>query len=772
MYRFNFKTIEITIILILLLIYFSFVFVKLLDTTLKNDMKEAVLDINKRCADLLYHHINHDIQLLETIAVFVREEMISNSPIEKVLQKIEKGKTTTSFSMIGYLYPDGKTYVNESSDVFEVDFEKEDFFIKALEGESIVSGAKIHVINHNKVIVYATPVFGQNDTIEGVLFAVQDTEAYEKIFSMPIFKGEGFVYIVSDSGEVIAPPFHEKRYQNLANVFPLLEGKVHTFSIQKDLAKMKQDMLDGGEDSFEYEMERVKKILAYSPVGINQWYLLFVAPTEEIAEKANTVVRSALLISVLIVSVFTLLLILILFVDYKGKDKLMHLAFDDAVTGYGNFSEFQMNVTNLLQREKQNNYALIYFDIDKFKIVNDIYGYKIGNKILRFIADIVNASLKDEEFFSRINGDRFIILMKYTQDNEIVERIKQMKEAITAYKENASWHYELIVKMGIYRIKEEGFALDALGRGEPKSGYFIDCSNALSAHNLNSMIDKAQLARQMIKNSSFNHFYAFYDRKIRNNILREKEIEADMQNALMNGEFVFYLQPKYSLSSQRIAGAEALVRWFPPGKRMMAPDLFIPVFEKDGFIITLDFYIFEQVCKKLRQWLNAGYQPVPIAVNLSRLHIYEQNMIDKTMNIIEKYNIPTRLIEFELTESAMFEKMDVLLEFGNKLKKLGFSIAIDDFGSGYSSLNMLKDISVDILKLDKAFFVTKDQERSNKVIAKFIELSKSLNIKVVSEGVETKEQVDFLASIGCDMVQGYYFAKPMPIVEFEKEYFS
>ena len=243
-----------------------------------------------------------------------------------------------------------------------------------------------------------------------------------------------------------------------------------------------------------------------------------------------------------------------------------------------------------------------------------------------------------------------------------------------------------------------------------------------------------------------------------------------MHEALNHGDFVFYLQPKYSLKTRTIAGAEALVRWIHPGKGLIPPDSFIPLFERNGFVTEIDFYMLEQVCQKMRTWLDKNYNVVPISINLSRQHLQKEETLSKISEVVSKYEIPVNLLEFELTESAMFEKMVFLADFGQKLRKSGFSISIDDFGSGYSSLNMLKDVEVDVLKLDKAFFENENQERGNQVISKFIELSKSLHMKVVSEGVETQEQVDFLTEVGCDMVQGYYFARPMPADEFEEKY--
>ncbi|MDX5700297.1 EAL domain-containing protein, partial [Clostridioides difficile] len=282
------------------------------------------------------------------------------------------------------------------------------------------------------------------------------------------------------------------------------------------------------------------------------------------------------------------------------------------------------------------------------------------------------------------------------------------------------------------------------------------------------IMDRANTARKTIKGGHKNSF-AFYDKEMHKKILKEKEIENSMVDALNNGEFIVYFQPKYSLSDYQIIGAEALVRWDNPQKGLIPPIEFIPVFERNGFIVNIDFYVFEEVCKKIREWMDEGQKVVPISVNLSRMHFVNSNFIEEFKLIVDKYKIPTRLIELELTETAVLDNIEGLLDTMNNLKEKGFVISMDDFGTGYSSLNLLKELPVDILKLDRAFFTEKDESNNEKiVISNVIKMAKELKMKVISEGVETISQVEFLKQIGCDMVQGYLFSKPMPVKEFEK----
>ncbi|MEG0378169.1 MAG: EAL domain-containing protein, partial [Eubacterium sp.] len=265
----------------------------------------------------------------------------------------------------------------------------------------------------------------------------------------------------------------------------------------------------------------------------------------------------------------------------------------------------------------------------------------------------------------------------------------------------------------------------------------------------------------------------FYNDDIRNRILEKQEIENDMQRGIDHEEFMVYIQPKYSLKTLSIKSGEALVRWKHPKKDIIPPDMFIPLFEENGFIVQLDMYMLKKVCKQLRTWIDSGKTPVSISVNQSRLHLHNPNYLRTIIQILETYQISPKWIELEITESAFFEDTEKMIEILNSLHEAGFKISMDDFGSGYSSLNMLQEITVDVLKIDKNFFKdSSNSDRGKKIVDNIITMASDLDIVVVAEGVETKEQVEFLKKTDCDLVQGYFFSKPLPMDEFEKKLFN
>lgn len=423
--------------------------------------------------------------------------------------------------------------------------------------------------------------------------------------------------------------------------------------------------------------------------------------------------------------------------------KNLRLSYTDKVTGTINYNYLQNKVNKIIKKNLQSKYAICYFDIDRFKFFNDIHGYDEGNKVLKLIAQIVTDKLEKNEYAARINADNFVAFLKCDSEDALHDRIKSIFNSIDINSYLDKCDYEFIFSAGVYKISDDDT-------------------------DFNVMLDRAGIAKNTVK-GGYKSEVEFYTEDMRQKKLEEKEIIENMHKALENGEFLVYYQPKYSFTEKKIVGAEALVRWNHPEKGLIPPFKFIPLFEENGFVVNIDYYVFEQVCKKMREWLDNGIEPVCVSINMSKVHFRDENFVPTIQAIAEKYDIPSKYIELELTESAAFENVDVLLGIMNRLQKIGFMLSMDDFGAGYSSLGLLKDLPVDIIKLDCSFLRNSFQtERTKIIVKKIVELAKELHIEVIAEGVETQEHVEFLDEIGCDLAQGYYYAKPMPIDDFEK----
>ena len=415
----------------------------------------------------------------------------------------------------------------------------------------------------------------------------------------------------------------------------------------------------------------------------------------------------------------------------------------DSLTGLPSISDFTEKAKKLLKSYPDKNYAIICMDIDKFKYINETLGSDAADKILISIAYVLSSLYYYDELVCRSTADKFIMLLRYTDLTNFNKRLTIINQKLFEMQQNDYKNIKITVISGIYLVA-----------GDDRS-------------NISFMIDKASVARRVVKGSHKND-YRIYDEQLHNLVTKEKDIESKMQNALDNREFEVYLQPKKNLADNTIFGAEALVRWRANDGTIILPDEFIPLFEKNGFVVEVDFYVYEEVFKTIRRWIDEGKSAVVVSVNVSRLHLINKEFIPKIKKLIERYLVPPRLIELELTESIFVDYGDYLFDTISKLKSIGFSISIDDFGSGYSSLNLLKDLPVDVIKLDKSFFPNNTIDDKEKiVVSNIVKLAKDLCIKVIAEGVETKEHADYLKEIGCEMAQGYLFGRPVPISEFE-----
>lgn len=413
----------------------------------------------------------------------------------------------------------------------------------------------------------------------------------------------------------------------------------------------------------------------------------------------------------------------------------------DSLTGLLTLTKFEVDTMKLITSSPSIKYMIIYTDFDKFKNINAEWGYSTGNDILIQYTNAVNKYIKPTELFCRITSDKFLLMLSYRNKKGSLDRINVAYRRVEEELLNRFPCINLVMTSGIYFLKQED-------------------------KNISIAIDKANIARKTIKGIHKSE-YAIYDETLHQQITKEILIASKMHRALKKNEFEVYMQPKVDLKTLKIIGAEALVRWKLPSGEILSPGEFIPIFEKNGFIDELDFYVYESTLRALRQWMDLGKQELVISVNVSRIHLKDGRFLERLDKLMEMYRIPSRLIELEITESMFFVELEQIEYILKNLRKRGFQISIDDFGSGYSSLNMLKTLPVDILKLDREFFMKNEMGSSDKiVISGIISLAKGLGLKVISEGVETTEQLSFLKESLCDMAQGYLFYKPMPMDEF------
>lgn len=431
----------------------------------------------------------------------------------------------------------------------------------------------------------------------------------------------------------------------------------------------------------------------------------------------------------------------------QANDELEKLAFVDPVTGGFNQTRFDLTARQAIDQAAPGTYALVAIDIKKFKLLNEIQGTDCGDRVLRYVLHRLQAHLREDEFVGRISADEFNMLLHLEDAGAMDARVEAMVQDINKYNDDAEHPYFFAFTLGVYPIDDPSLSMTIIR-------------------------DRANVARSSGKNAaSARHFTCvFYSEVDRQNLLNEQDMENRMRGALERGEFVAYFQPKQKLSDGAIGGAEALVRWIDPEHGLVPPNDFVPFFERNGFIIDVDLCVFEQVCALLASWIERGIQPVPISVNMSRAHLRSHDFLAPYEVIRAKYDVPVEYIEFELTETLVFGDPELFVGVINELHEHGYRCSLDDFGSGYSSLNMLKDIDIDVMKLDRAFFLAGDdtERREWYVIESVIDLAKRLEVETVAEGVEEPGQVERLRAMNCDLLQGYVFSRPVPQPEFER----
>ncbi len=413
----------------------------------------------------------------------------------------------------------------------------------------------------------------------------------------------------------------------------------------------------------------------------------------------------------------------------------------DELTGIYNKRMFLYKTKEMLNRYPEETFAFIHFDIYQFHLVNQFYGIREADRLLRYIADQLVCMAEDFKHFTygRYRADVFCFCMPFQNEQSVLQIIEKIREDINNFK----IEHVLVPVFGI-------------------------CVTDDAGEQIITVSDRANLAAKQCKGNYIQN-YSFYDVSMSEQLVKEQKIINTMKAALMQEQFVLYIQPKYDLHTNMVDGGEVLVRWRSPENGIIAPGDFIPVFERNGFITKLDYYIWEHTCQMIRRWLDQGREPFPVSVNISRVSLCDDKLADVIMDLVRRYRIEPRLLHLELTESSYTSNPKLIKKTMAQLQKYGFCILMDDFGSGYSSLNTLKDIVVDILKIDMKFLSDSEVPgRGENILASVVRMAKWLDMPVIAEGVEKESQVAFLRSIGCEFVQGYYFSKPMPVEEYER----
>jgi EAL domain-containing protein (putative c-di-GMP-specific phosphodiesterase class I)/GGDEF domain-containing protein len=692
--------------------------------------------------------LNDDIRSTEELVVAIAEEMGEKyeEPITKpqIYQILQKYKAVGGFQQV--------TYVTETNIMYYDDEHYRDVSSRINENLFKIQDKEIYISNtfwtdsDEYLLLYVVPVM-TNGERNGYIIGLKpcndilDTDAFSYVKKM------GDVIVTDENGTILdcyftntkdATEKYETIYDCMSGYWQIDSSDISDLQKLIGDSSLKEGMLQCQDD------EDVRYFYSFtSPAEVPQIRIVSMY-TEDIYTEVNStiVIGSIVFCAIIVLSMVTL--VFYAYIHNSAVSKMIAaLAYDDAVTGGKNLNYFKEYATDILDKYQGIPFAIHRFDVANFRYINEAYGHERADKLLKVIIEEAQEVFYSKELCVRMNADQFVLLSRNTQDLE--ERFFVFSDKVNARALDIGIRYPIKFKRGIYQV-----------RGQKDD--------------ISLMIDKANMARKTLVGDEKDSV-SYYSDNLANDMRKADKIESEMETALFNREFKMFIQPKWDIREDRLYGGEALVRWIKEDGNMVYPSDFVPVFERNGFIEQIDMYMLDSACRMLREQLDAGNAIYPISVNQSRMLLNDPDYIRRITDVLQKYQIPEGYIELEITETVLFSEQDKMISILNELKSVNIKLSMDDFGSGYSSLNMLKDFPFDVLKIDKEFFSESiTSEASVWILKKIIEMAEGLGIRVICEGVETKDQVEMLQKIGCRYVQGYYYSKPIPAERFVELY--
>lgn len=650
----------------------------------------------------------------------------------------------------------------------------------SLRGERKVVYTKRTAFDNLNAIVFSVPI-QMSGSVMGSVYGILDVDALKSMFNFSAFDGNDESFIIDAEGRM----FVQARKWELAMYMDGYLAGWQQPDAPPELVSLYTKVRQN-----RYGVERItmpdgsQYYLACRPLSsVSDLYVLDVIPAYVVQERITGVLNSVTII------LGVMLLLLLGGYSYsewrqlKSQERIYDLAYLDGLTGLGNVEKYKLDMLELVRKNQLKALAVIVVNIRGMKAINDFMGYKYGNMVLQLVAGRLKDGCRESESVYRGNSDMFCLMWRGCDRGELERRLRELLDGITevyAHKEGS----RLYLTAGVYIVRLEDFVSEEEKRKQ-------EIASAVEGQlNINAMpveyggraldVDEswpmdvagnARLAGKQIVQQNCNAV-SFFDEKVVKKMKQEKALEDGFQAAMQNGEFVVYFQPKYDVrgASPVLSGAEALVRWISPEHGFLPPYIFIPLFERDGNLEILDRHVFELVCRQLAAWRQEGRQLVPVSVNVSRRNIAQgRRFVDEMERAMAKYGIDKELIELEVLENDASVDEDTLITFLRAIKSSGFRIAMDDFGSGYSSLGLLYGMPIDCLKLDKGLFDGWQEDMPDSdtsLVRHIIQVAHETGRVVVAEGIEQKYQVELLRRFQCDYIQGYYFCKPIPADEF------
>ncbi|MBY2229140.1 EAL domain-containing protein [Clostridioides difficile] len=730
------KSFTLIIILFLTSLFLTMGYIYIEDTKhlLISEAKIHIKEVAIQGSQLAQRQIEKDLDVLNIFSNYYASnpDIPNEEKMKNLLDEMENQK----FYTMAIVDINGNAE-NTKGDKFSV--KDREFFKNSIKGKKYVSSPYVDEVNKSiKKIAISVPLLN-NDKVVGVLYCTYNINTLMKLINVSFYENNSISYVVRNDGTII---LHPQEDSLLKNIYKLLK---QDNDIQ-EVNRLKKELQENKTGATVLNMLEEGRYLGYATMDngnsennyIKDWNLIFSIPETVVFSNSEQIINRAIYAVLFTVLVFIAIIFYIIYIKKSNEKEILSLAYEDKVTYIGNQNKFYRECSKYLLDKPSLNYIIVYFDINNFKMINDTFGYEFGDNLLITIAKALKEELTEGEVYARLSSDYFAIFCDYKNGrNKIIRKLDSIRNNIES---NLSIVFEISLCVGIYFVEEDE----------------VDIQKA---------VNKANMARSVAKGKNIN--YAIYNEDVRNKLSEESMILDDIKIALVKNQFEVYYQPKFSLVNGEMIGSEALIRWNHPEHGFISPAVFIPIAEKSKLILKIGRFVFERVCTDLSEWKKQGKKIVPVSVNLSRVELYQPDIVKFINKTIQMYNLSSDLIEIEITETVAINELNILKNVLNELRKYGFSISMDDFGTGYSSISCLRDMPIDILKLDKSFLDgIEHDERSRNIAKSIVSLAKSLDLVVIIEGVESKEQAELMKQFGCDLVQGFYFARPMPAKNF------
>ena len=608
---------------------------------------------------------------------------------------------------------------------------------RSYQGRKSVSNAFWGKFSHEMVLMFSVPVY-HDEKVVGALIASDDVDVFsDTIGEKQIFSGNGTVHLIDSNGNFIiradeSVVKEEKRSILEEPYLPKEQAK----EIRASLKKSKTI-----EFGFEYKNEKHNVLL--EPLKVNEWYLMCINSSENANQNIYRIVKVIEIFMTVIMVLFFITLFYVIEIIQKNNRQLKKYAYFDELTGIYNRRRFDELTEEAMKRQKKC--AIIAMNIRQFKFINEMFGKKRADRLLIYIAQILSKSIHEGEYICRESADAFYLFLMNTDRRQLENRLKMMISEMVHVEGINSTHYHMRIRCGI--------------------------AVSTSGTDFQSIMTHAMFALEKSKENGQEDIW-FFDGELHKQKQMDNYIERYSYKALENSEFKLFLQPKVNLKDHTLSGAEALTRWIQEDGKMVYPNSFIRLFEKNGFCAELDLYMFEKVCIQLRMWIDAGYEPVPISINQSKITFYRENYMQELRSILDRYKISASLIILEILEGLAIDNIAEMNKRLRELKKIGFQISMDDFGTGYSSLNTFAKLEIDEVKLDRGFLMEAagpDGQKTQLIMEGVVKLAEKLSISTVIEGIETEDDEQLAIQIGCSQGQGYFYGCPVEADVFTKE---